>query len=711
MAKKTKAVYAPGELSRVRGKLGVLDEAEAKRMAQLLGGDVGYERTEDEEADRHKPKTRRETVELVVKGRHSSGHPRHRIDMTGVDEAESDAALAETADTKNKNPGDDPSARLKLSYFERIKIDRYASLPEFDIKSSWQVLVSVLAVFSEPHDYVSPIFVTRRLNEYYRHIEQLVNSTRALFPRNNMKRSERIKKTSPFVFSILDTIRYWNIERITSDMARIQAHPRSVKVSDFAEILRAVYKPLFILGKLNTEAHIKGAYKLLYKVLYIENPDVEKEKNQELIRTAVSAFIRIRNDIHYLLYPLLMKLISDRWFPYELFFTERRQRFLAFLRVSVKDQIDVPVDSPELADSVDMEAVREDVKNEMAAENADAVPKPGDKDSKDDDAVPERKARETAWEAEQKALDKSLATLEHLFPRAGWDRLGSFPDLYPYFADTLKFKKGYELIAPTDPMQQVSVLMHILGDLFFALRYVTFGTIIGPDGSPVSVEDYLGGIINNWQGYITDSFEKEYLPRLVEYCQILEQSPEARTSVYAKRICNEINWIKRLHYLPHYKLETIGPPPFKKGDITPVYGEIKLLRRYLTVAAAGIEQGNHQGGAESAAPCDGIDNPWERYNFQVPNPISMRLDMLLAPKKRTNAALIFFCLSVAVVLDHLVNDENSWAYESRSGPLFRSVDGAGVTPLFGVENKLDAELIFKTTLKQRQSQRERQKGK
>ena len=41
MAKKENAVYAPGELSRVRDKLGVTDHNEAKRMAQLLGGEVG----------------------------------------------------------------------------------------------------------------------------------------------------------------------------------------------------------------------------------------------------------------------------------------------------------------------------------------------------------------------------------------------------------------------------------------------------------------------------------------------------------------------------------------------------------------------------------------------------------------------------------------------------------------------------------------------
>jgi hypothetical protein len=130
------------------------------------------------------------------------------------------------------------------------------------------------------------------------------------------------------------------------------------------------------------------------------------------------------------------------------------------------------------------------------------------------------------------------------------------------------------------------------------------------------------------------------------------------------------------------------------------------LRRYLTAVAAGIETGNKQGGAAAQAPCDGIDNPWEPYNFEVPNPVSTRLDAILEPKRRNNATLIFFSLAVTTALDHLVNDETSWAYDERPGPLFRSVDGEGVTPLFGVETKIDADLIFKQSLKQRQKQPE-----
>jgi len=694
---KDKAIYAPGELSKVRGKLGDIDNNEAKRMAQVLGGEVGYERPETPE--------RRETVELKVKGRSSSNIPRNRIEVSGTEDESTTGSIFTSAFLgKKSDPADDPSVKLKTPYLERLKMDRYASLPEFDIKSSLQALVSMFSVISEPVDNVNPHFISYRMNEYYKCIEQLVTSTRSLFPRNNMKRNERMKKTSMFVYTILDTIRYWNIEKMTGELAKMQSRPRAVKVSDMSELLREIYKPLYKLEKLDTERHIKGAYKLLYKVLYIENATDSMDKYQELIRTALSSFNRIRHDIHYLLYPLLMKLFSDRWIPYEQFFIQRRNRYLAFLKASGGDQVELPVDSGQQTDGVDLEEIREDVKKDNE-ENIDDFEAVLEEDPNDPEVIA-RKEKEAAREAEEKTLEKALKTMEHLFPRAGWDRLGSFPDLYPYFSDTLKMRKGYELIAPTDPLQQVAVLMLILEEFLFAFRYVHFGMIIGSDGNPVRVDDYLNSIINNWQRYVSESFDKEYLPLLSEYCQMLEQSGETRNSIYAKRTINQLNWEKRLYYLPYYKFETVGPPPFQKSDIVSIYSEVRVLRKYLTAVAAGIDLANKQGGAEAMAPCDGIDNPWAMYNFEVRNPISMRLDTLLASKKRTNAALIFFCLAAVVILDHLINDENSWAYADRPGPLFRSVDGEGIKPLFGVETKVDADAIFKATHKHRHQEKE-----
>jgi hypothetical protein len=231
------------------------------------------------------------------------------------------------------------------------------------------------------------------------------------------------------------------------------------------------------------------------------------------------------------------------------------------------------------------------------------------------------------------------------------------------------------------------------------MRYVNFGTVASPDGSTVRTGEDLGEIINNWRSYIDLSFIKEYLPRLTEFCRMLENSGETRTSVYARKNMNELHWIKRLYYLPYYKFESLGPPPFQKQDVTPIYSQIRKLRKFLTAIAMGIEQGMHSGGAAAKAACEGINNPWESWNFQIPNPVSKRLDTLLPAERRVNATLIFFSLSAVTVLDYIVNNENSWSYTNRPGPLFRSVKDEGVIPLFGVDKKLDADKIFRDSLK------------
>jgi hypothetical protein len=579
-------------------------------------------------------------------------------------------------------------------------MDKYCGQMEFEIKSSAQVLVSMLAILHDPPDYVSSAFVNRRMNDYYKRIELLVASVRSLLPRNNLRRNERLKKASPFAFTIMDTIRYWNIDQLSSNLSRIQAHPRSAKTVDFTEILRDVYKPLYILEQLDPETHIKGSFKLLYKILYLENPTEAKGKYQELIRNALLSYGIIRRDIRYQLYPLLMKLLSHCWIPYELFFQERKNRIRAFLQVSERNRI-----SPQMENAASVEEAEEIAEEAEEVKEAEEHPETQevfDESTMDEPLTEEERVKKQVRESESKALERGLATLETLFPKAGWERITLHPDLFPYFSDVFHLKKGVELIAPTDPMQQIYLLTRILEEFFFGLRYTAFGVIMGPDGNPERVDEAMNRIINDWQKIIEASFDKEYLPRLDEYCRLLENTAESRTSNYAKRLLNELHWAKRLYFLPYYKFESIMPPPFQKNAITALYPEVRSLRRYLTAIAAGIEQGNKRGGADNHSPCDGIDNPWDAYVFQVPNPLSKRLDMLLAPKKRNNASLIYFTLAITVVLDHLLNDENSWAYGDRAGFLFRSENGEGARPLFGVETKVDSEQLFKQAVKKRQ---------
>jgi len=690
MAKDKNAIYAPGELSKVREKLGVTNDSEAKRMAQLLGGEVGTEKS----------------AEIVKKNPlvgEKAGKRVRRID-TASDEA---AAAKNKAKHPGPYPGDDPMVTAVLRYNERVKIDRYSGQLIFEIKSAMQVIKSIFSFFKEPVDYVNPRFVTVRMSEYYNKIEKMVTAARTLFPRSNSKRNKQLKRMSGIVYKILDTIRSWDIESLSKIIAELQAHPRVVKVVDFTEALRIVYKPMYILDDLNVE-NIKTAFKLIYRILYIESPMDAKEKYQDVIRNIIASLIDIRKNVHFGLYPLLLKLISDRFINYERFFIERYRRFSAFLNASENDQLNSSDLNPQQIESIDVEAIQKEAAEEEEKENEDG-PEGSldaldelDEEETDDQKTAERKPKEEAGKPENKTLDQAKSALNVLFPKSEWDRIEEYPDLYPYFANLYNLKQGYELIAPSDPVQQIAVLMHILDDLFIGMRYVHFGLIAGPDGNPVKVNDEIGDILNNWRSYIEDSFSRDYLPRMTEYCRLLENSRDPR-SPFAKKSLNELHWIKRLYFLPYYKFESLGPPPFQKNEVTPVYTEIRKLRRTLTTVVMGIEQGIRAGGAAARAPCNGINNPWAQYNFQVPNPVSRRMDLMLPNERKINATIIIFSLSAVTLLDYIVNNENSWAYGSRPGPLFRSLKDEGVIPVFGVEARTDVDKIFRESLKKAQA--------
>jgi hypothetical protein len=688
---KDKAVYAPGELGKVRGRLGNLDPNEAKRMARILGGDVGVEREAEPQIVRRP--ARGGTGGGTAGGGGGSGKrrpaPRHRVELAPEEDEPGTHAYRNLASEKPYDPADNPALPIKLGYRERVKMDRYMGQTEFEIKGPFQVLKSIIS-FTPPPYLVSARFINTRLGEYYKRIENLVTTTRALCPRNNARRNEQLKRVSNFAYRIIDIIRHWKIEGIASEMNRLQLHPRENTIPELAELLKLIYKPIFILDRLDLDTDIREAYTLVYKIIFLENPGETVNKQQEMVKTALISLSLIKKEIRYLLYPLLMKLLSDRWLPYEDFFTERRNRLIVFLGIAESEQL-----LPSMA-----EIPRSDEAIEDKIEEAGNREKKDDEPEDEDTVSKEQNAKKVARENERKAVDRGLKTLEAIFPQAGWERAPFGHDFYPYFADVFKFQKEYALISPSDGLQQVVILIRILQELFYGLRSVTFGVVSGPDG-PDDLGETLGRIINNWHYFMT-MLEKEYLPRLSEYCRILENTSESRSSNYARRLLDELYWIKQLFFLPYFRFDSSFPPPMQKKDVTPLYPNARSLRRCLTAVAGGIEKGAKAGGAAKKVPCEGIDNPWEPYNFQVPNPVSLRLNAILGPNQRNNASLIFFTLAAVIVLDFLVNNDESWAYQTGGGrpePLFRSVNNEGVTPQRGVDKEIDTEAILKEMVK------------
>ena len=677
MEKKPKARYEPGELDEVRGRLGEIDAQEARRMAKILGGEVGRERTAG-------PADAPERTRGTGRGREKAGRPA-KDPGKGFLPTETGKAASPAPDP------DDPSRKLRPSYLQRIKIDRFATLDEFEVKSTGQFICSLFPFINHWADLINPRFTVRRMNGYYNRLSVLVGSTRTLFPRSNPRREANMEKASPYLSGILRVIRDWNIQAVGEALADLQAHPGSVTAESYAGPIKEIYRPLIVLELLDADIHIRSAYKLLYAIHHLEHPDASLEKVQGLIQDALGAYAEIRNEIGYYLYPLLMKFISERWFPYEELFRARRRRLLAFLGLSEEDRI--KPEDPNLDAIIKALFRKEEAETETSESRGSGKPEEG--------ADPE-----AAAEAERTAVERSLAVLESLFPRAGWDRLQEFPDLFPYFAGIYGLRRGYELIAPNDPALQVAVLMHILEDLCTALRNVPFGTVALSDSKPLSLGDAIGKIANDWRNYLDEGFIKDFLPRLSEYCRILEHSPEARNSTYARRLMDEIRWAKRLHFLPHYKFASLGPPSFKKSEIVAVYGEVRTLRRLLSIVAGNIEKWEKAGGTASKTPCKGLERPLAPYRFEVVNPVSRRMDALLPPSKRNVMHLVFFTLSAVTVLDHLINNEASWAYgKDADENQFRGVNG-GPVPEFAIEEKINADQIFKETLRKQRAKKQ-----
>ncbi|MDR3355637.1 MAG: hypothetical protein LBO04_00405 [Spirochaetaceae bacterium] len=679
MGKKT--VYEPGELSNVKKRLGPIDEKEALRMQKLLGGEIGEEKTpgiSSESQGRLRYSRGKKDKGPPSLSKSASAKPKRFVELAPAGDNEKAPVSVMPKFQKPSAP----------AYRERVKMDVCAG--GFGIKTFTQVLVSRLSFFNAPHDRVSQWFVKYSLNEYYGQLERLVTSTRLLFPRSNAELGGKLQSSSRTAFNILNTIRQWRIDVIAAEIARLQSRPRDVSVGDFESVLREIYKPIYIMEKLDSENDIRRAFQVLYEIIFLENPTKETEKLSGRIADAVKSWQFVCLKLRYLLYPLLMKTISPYYQQYESFFIENEENYRMFLGLGESDKI-----SPDSVKTSDVDAYREAARDEGEAvsgtlDDGEAV-ETGMYDIEDDGQA-KRNRRLEPDAAEERAFEQGIQILEALFPQAPWKKLDEFPDFYPYFADVFEIKKNGELIAPEDPAHLALILSQIIEELLYGFRYINF------TGAPNA--NSLNGIVDDWHTVILESFEKKYLPLIYEYAHYFEYSAQKRSSTYAMNIAADIHWIRRYYFLPNYEYTPLTPPSFLKKDVVALYAMARRLRKDLAECAVAIEEANKSGGAFGNVMVMGIENPWAEYNFQVENPLSKRLNILLGKNQKTNASLIFFVLAIVTVLDSYLCGKNSVAYKTDTEILFRNTGTDKLKPVFWVEKQKDTFSIFKKSIEE-----------
>ncbi len=648
MAGRPKELFNPGELDRTRKNLGILSAAEAKRMAEILGGEIGIERTDEAINSRYRQlaeQNRRKHDTLVTRGvpRRDVIKERQKVSRPVI---------------KTK-----PVENVKQPYFERIKMAVAANKSSYRIKSFSGVIGAFFSFLPGYKNRINPQFIKNINSAVYNHIERLVTSCRILYA--GIENKDMCEKRNPYAWSIIRTIIEWDIETLEMEIKRLKSISYAVTVESCTGLIRRIYTPMILLSKVPHDPDIKDAVEYLYKqgISGLPEKHIKIPKLRKRYILAHNEIQSVFSEIKYNAYPLLLMRISPKAYSFTDMLKFQGKAILNFLDIGIDDLVKYTEPPP--------------------PENHD--------DGKD--GLSEEKDGEL--EKEPPPLDigisQGLFFLESIFPGSGWLKLKNNPDMFTYFQPLLDLNPDMALIAPEDILQKVIILTGILKELFFGFRSIKYGQLRDFSGNAVDLRTRMDEITDNWYHFLTTLIEKNYLTSLTEYARQLERDSTFPDSDYGKRIEADILWMRKKYIFPHTYLDT---PKIMKPRINlsvpKLYEKTTVLRSILERMVLEIWN-------DEDMPVESVLNPEDEAQFEVESEVSKRLKLYYRRKGKPllNKNLILSALHVVLVMDYLMNDRSSPVYSVEPAPLFRSEGNLGVIPVYSIKsgNPEDAGLF------------------
>ena len=513
--------YEPGELHETRRRLGDLSEAEAKKYADMLGGEIGVEK---------------------------GGGFGVREDGTAAP-PEAPAEKGPRAGMQNVSGGGEAGPRFvssplrrgpKVPYFERVKIDFLCASPEHRLKTTKNAALSLLRFLFPGRDYVNPFFLTHAEEIFYTNIENLVTAVRALLAIASY--TGVLPRVWAYYRELLNCVARWNIEGMNLDIIRLQQHPKRKHMKTLRSLVRNVYVPFVRLSQAVETADLFRALHRVYTELRKLGITAGKqERVATYYRVAKAELPVVFGRIQKTLYPLLLKVCDTGFISYEELFSSRIEDISRPLMVR-DDQIvgkeNYPKE-PEESGQQEAEEGEEDVSVFLLS------PRYGG----------------------SQLFAGGSKLIEALFPRCGWNNPAGFVDFFAYFSPILPYPKGAELIAPESALMRVLTLLLIIQELLPGFRGIDFGIIRDADENPIGLQYEMAGILGNWYRYVEEIIGKQYIPMLQEYCRNMEQDVRFRGSSYGRKLLSELNWLVKYYFMPYllFNAET-GTPPAGRRD-------------------------------------------------------------------------------------------------------------------------------------------------
>lgn len=563
---------------------------------------------------------------------------------------------------KNPNPLEAKVPRMK--WRERLKTDLALAKLPFPVKTTGQALRVAFSPFWPVPDLVRPQFIQDADHLFAKPIENLVLAVRGLSSKS-YKNAHQALRRIPLFNAIIQVIREWDVDALSRELTLLQREPRGRTFADFGSVLIEVLRPLYRLSKLNPHVHLLPAIAKMYELalMYLTSKD-ERALLQRYYSIAREELPLVFSQLKQRLYPVLLKILSDRYLELDPFYLDKEAALLEFLGLTeddmVKDMPDVePVKSPGEA-------------------GAPMVPEPG--------LVTPRLARQ------------GMELLDQLFPRAGWRSLADNPDFYAYFQTIFEYPRGSEHVPVDDPIQVIQPLSEVLQQLFYGFQNVQWGTAVNQNGEVVRLQEVLDKAIARWHFFHEEFFGKNYLPLLQEYCREVERSGPVAPE--AKRREHQLMWFKRNYLLPHLILPVMDDIRVKSLGYPNLAVQVREMLDLLAPIAVELEQKTGRSGT--------LLNPDAKARFPVTNMVSVRFQTVfrrtdssdLAEKRildqGSNRSLVVATLSLLSTLDHLLSKPGSQLYVRKPAYLYRTSGlGGDDKPVYSVTKKNSLALLKK----------------
>lgn len=662
---KPKAVWEPGTLDATRKNIGAIDKDEAARMTKILGGEIMTEKSTP--IDYSKLPKRAPSNRVVRTTNISNSSNKGKSSSSGG------GSFSDSSSSQPKRKVTTTANLPSISSKDNSKIDKLMMSDAFAIKPNYGLFNFIKKFAKDGSEKVIPEFAEITLKAHLDHLNAFISVIKTIIQISPDTYKARIQNETEMKFRFLRKISEWSTKDAKLAYVNLETLQEGPVVADLVPFVKAIYRQLITIFYIGEPAVIR-AIKDVYADL-LHYPNADKDKFSRFAKEAITEWMYLYGQIIKGLYPLLMRMCGTPYDEFPHFFVAQVSSILNFLGLKKFDLI-----LPEK--KVDPNEVRKAKEAEDKAKEAE------DK----------KKEQEKEASAQNEMVERGLALLDRLFPGAGFKKLDTFPDMWPYFDPLYDLDEAYLMLAPENPLQITIALCEILQDIFRACNKMQFSLESNPNFA--SREDNISKALSEWPVYVDTLFSRDYGEQLKQLVNQTYTQANYNTTRAGKKCVTDILWITKYSFLPHFTFEQLLlERPLNNNKYLALFIRTAFLRDAFNDLAKQIAQSE-----KSKGTIGGLNNPWEHYDFEITSPISKRLDVLLNAKDKSsnttanNANVIKYISCIISVLDWWVNSRQSPAYKADSRKIYRTIPGTQ-EPAFSIEPREDQDALFAAAIR------------